>query len=132
MLDVLLLRPFIGRHDATRLACNMSASCISSLPSSSSLALCWLTGTVEFLRKLELDQASLTKIIICTIGDVDSYQLPDEKGFTALWRHIRQTSDEERQESREQILGTTLKDFRSVGSCILVTMPFNSSSKVVQ
>lgn len=72
----------------------------------------WLTGTAEFLRKLELDKDSLTKSIIGTIGDVDSYQLPDSKGHTAFMRHILQISDQERQERREQILGTTLKDFR--------------------
>ncbi|MCO5572009.1 hypothetical protein L7F22_025760 [Adiantum nelumboides] len=37
---------------------------------------------VEFLRELELDDDSLTKAIIGTIGDVDSYQLPDAKGYT--------------------------------------------------
>lgn len=69
-------------------------------------------GTVEFLRKLELDNDSLTKSIIGTIGDVDSYQLPDSKGRTAFMRHILSISDAERQERREQILGTSLKDFR--------------------
>lgn len=69
-------------------------------------------GTVEFLRKLELDNDSLTKSIIGTIGDVDSYQLPDSKGRTAFMRHILSISDSERQERREQILGTSLKDFR--------------------
>ena len=69
-------------------------------------------GTVEFLRKLELDNDSLTKSIIGTIGDVDSYQLPDSKGRTAFMRHILNISDAERQERREQILGTSLKDFR--------------------
>lgn len=70
------------------------------------------TGTVEFLRKLELDNDSLTKSIIGTIGDVDSYQLPDSKGRTAFMRHILDISDAERQERRQQILGTSLKDFR--------------------
>ena len=36
-------------------------------------------GTPDFLRKLELDSDSLTKAIIGTIGDIDSYQLPDSK-----------------------------------------------------
>ena len=75
---------------------------------------CGFVGTVEFLRKLELDNDSLTKSIIGTIGDVDSYQLPDSKGRTAFMRHILNISDAERQERREQILGTSLKDFRSV------------------
>lgn len=39
-------------------------------------------GTSNFLRELEMDEDSLTKAIIGTIGDVDSYQLPDAKGYS--------------------------------------------------
>lgn len=69
-------------------------------------------GTPEFLRSLELDQDSLTKAIIGTIGDIDAYQLPDAKGYTAFLRHILGVTDDERQQRRDQILGTTIKDFR--------------------
>lgn len=69
-------------------------------------------GTPEFLRTLELDNDSLTKAIIGTIGDIDAYQLPDAKGYTAFLRHVLGVSDEERQQRRDQILGTSLKDFR--------------------
>lgn len=39
-------------------------------------------GTVEFLKNLELDDEALTKAIIGTIGEMDSYQLPDAKGYS--------------------------------------------------
>lgn len=39
-------------------------------------------GTGDFLRGLEMDDDTLTKAIIGTIGDVDSYQLPDAKGYS--------------------------------------------------
>ena len=39
-------------------------------------------ATANFLRELELDDDTLTKAIIGTIGDVDSYQLPDAKGYS--------------------------------------------------
>ena len=39
-------------------------------------------GTVDFLRELDLDNDTLAKAIIGTIGDVDSYQLPDAKGYS--------------------------------------------------
>lgn len=39
-------------------------------------------GTADFLRKLEMDDDTLAKSIIGTIGDVDSYQLPDAKGYS--------------------------------------------------
>lgn len=38
--------------------------------------------TSNFLRELEMDNDALTKAIIGTIGDVDSYQLPDAKGYS--------------------------------------------------
>lgn len=39
-------------------------------------------ATVQFLRQLEVHNDALTKAIIGTIGDVDSYQLPDAKGYS--------------------------------------------------
>ncbi|KAK3024519.1 hypothetical protein RJ639_043711 [Escallonia herrerae] len=41
-------------------------------------------GTGDFLRELEMSDDALTKAIIGTIGDVDSYQLPDAKGYSRL------------------------------------------------
>ena len=73
---------------------------------------------LQFLRELDLDKDALQKAIIGTIGDVDSYQLPDAKGYSALVRHLLNTTDDERQERREQILGTTLQDFREFADVI--------------
>jgi Zn-dependent M16 (insulinase) family peptidase len=39
-------------------------------------------GTGAFLRQLQMDNDTLSKAIIGTIGDVDSYQLPDAKGYS--------------------------------------------------
>jgi Zn-dependent M16 (insulinase) family peptidase len=63
-------------------------------------------GTPAFLRSLRLEGDALTKAIIGTIGDIDAYQLPDAKGYTALMRHILNVSDEERQQRREEVLAT--------------------------
>ena len=73
---------------------------------------------LQFLRELDLDKDALQKAIIGTIGDVDSYQLPDAKGYSALVRHLLNITDDERQERREQILGTTLQDFREFADVI--------------
>ena len=69
-------------------------------------------GSQNFLRTLSLDQSALTNAIIGTIGDIDSYQLPDAKGYTALMRHVLGVSDEERQQRRDEILGTSVADFK--------------------
>ena len=69
-------------------------------------------GTAAFLRELELDSGALSKAIVGAMGDVDSYQLPDAKGYTAMLRHVLGVTDEERQQRREEILGTTAEDFK--------------------
>jgi Zn-dependent M16 (insulinase) family peptidase len=65
-------------------------------------------GTVEFLWNLQLDDDALTKAIIGTIGDVDSYQLPDAKGYTSMLCYIMGITDKGRQCRRDQILSTRL------------------------
>lgn len=39
-------------------------------------------GAAPFMSSLELDNDALTKAIIGTISDIDSYQLPDAKGYS--------------------------------------------------
>ncbi|KAG9451388.1 hypothetical protein H6P81_011353 [Aristolochia fimbriata] len=75
-------------------------------------------GTAEFLRNLEIDEDTLTKAIIGTIGDVDSYQLPDAKGYSSLLRYLLGITEEERQTRREEILSTSLKDFKEFADAI--------------
>ncbi|KAM3377161.1 presequence protease 1, chloroplastic/mitochondrial [Capsicum galapagoense] len=72
-------------------------------------------GTSGFLKELEMDEDALTKAIIGTIGDVDSYQLPDAKGYSSLLRHLLGVTDEERQRRRAEILSTRLEDFKKFG-----------------
>ncbi|KAI6677917.1 hypothetical protein NL676_038713 [Syzygium grande] len=75
-------------------------------------------ATGAFLRELEMDDDTLNKAIIGTIGDVDSYQLPDAKGYSSLLRYLLGITEEERQRRREEILSTSLKDFRDFADVI--------------
>ncbi|CAN1773318.1 Presequence protease 1, chloroplastic/mitochondrial [Linum perenne] len=75
-------------------------------------------ATGDFLRELDLDNDALTKAIIGTIGDVDSYQLPDAKGYSSLMRYLRGSTEEERQLRRAEILSTSLKDFKQFADVI--------------
>ncbi|XP_065024478.1 presequence protease 1, chloroplastic/mitochondrial isoform X1 [Musa acuminata AAA Group] len=75
-------------------------------------------GTDSFLRELELDDDTLTKAIIGTIGDVDAYQLPDAKGYSSLMRYLLGVTEEERERRREEILSTSLKDFKEFADAI--------------
>ncbi|KAM1030872.1 hypothetical protein FF1_034665 [Malus domestica] len=75
-------------------------------------------GTGDFLRQLEMDDETLTKSVIGTIGDVDSYQLPDAKGYSSLCRYLVGITEEERQIRRAEILSTSLKDFKEFANAI--------------
>ena len=68
-------------------------------------------GTADFLRNLDLSEDELVKGIIGAIGRIDSYMLPDAKGFTSLIRHLTGLDDAFRQRTREQILATSAADF---------------------
>ena len=75
----------------------------------------------EFLKSLDssrLSDSELTKAIISTIGDLDSYQLPDAKGYTSMMRHLIGRTDILRQKLRDQVLSTNGEDFISFGEAL--------------
>lgn len=65
-----------------------------------------------FLKGLALDEKELTRSIIGAISSMDAYQLPDAKGYTALSRHLTGETDADRQQRRDEVLSTTMTDFR--------------------
>ena len=71
--------------------------------------------TPQFLAELELPKSELTKSIIGTIGDLDSYLLPDAKGWTSLSRNLVGYDDDRRQKIRDEVLSTSLDHFKSFG-----------------
>lgn len=74
--------------------------------------------TCDFLSKIALDKDALTKTIVGTIGEIDSYQLPDAKGRSSFMRHLLGVTDAERQQRREEVLGTTEKDFKEFANVL--------------
>lgn len=46
------------------------------------------------------------------MGDIDPYQLPDEKGYTSLVRYLFKESDAELQQLRDEVLATGPDHFR--------------------
>lgn len=69
-------------------------------------------GMADFLRGFTPDKEQLTRAIVGAIGDLDSYLLPDAKGARSLARWLTNDTDEAQARMREEILGTTEKDFR--------------------
>jgi Zn-dependent M16 (insulinase) family peptidase len=65
----------------------------------------------RFLKKLDLSDRELTKAIIGAIGDMDAHMLPDAKGYTSMLRYLNGISESDRQQMRDEILGTRISDF---------------------
>ncbi|HMP74018.1 MAG TPA: insulinase family protein [Kiritimatiellia bacterium] len=74
--------------------------------------------TADYLRNLWLSDTELTKAIIGTIGDFDSYMFPDAKGYLALTRHLAGDDDAYRQQLREEVLATTVEHFHHFGDIL--------------
>ncbi len=70
------------------------------------------------LARLEIPDSEIQRSIIGTIGDIDSYQLPDAKGFNALMNDLTGYTQEVRQQIRDRILSTTLEDIKRTGECM--------------
>ncbi len=81
-----------------------------------------------YLRGVDLPQEELTKSIIGAIGRLDAYQMPDAKGYTALVRTLLGSTVEERQRIRDQVLSTSVADFRQLGE---VLSGFSAAGRVV-
>jgi presequence protease len=74
--------------------------------------------TVNYLQNLKLNHEELTKSIIGAIGKLDTYLLPDAKGYRSLIRYLVGDSDQIRQQLREQILNTNMDDFHIFGEVL--------------
>ena len=75
-------------------------------------------GTVGFLRGLDLSTDELTKAIIGVIGDLDSYMLPDAKGYTSMMRYLAGDTEESRQKLRDDVMATTGKEFQAFADAL--------------
>lgn len=58
------------------------------------------------------DPEALATAIIGAVGDMDAAHSPDQKGWISLQRYMTNEKPERRQEFRDQVLGTTVDDFR--------------------
>jgi Zn-dependent M16 (insulinase) family peptidase len=47
------------------------------------------------------------------IGAIDQYELPDAKGFNSMGRYLVGETEEHRQRMREEVLSTSVADFRN-------------------
>lgn len=71
-------------------------------------------GVVQFLEGLDLPDGDLETAVIGAIGEMDSYQLPDAKGFTSFVRTLTGQTPEHRDRVRSEIMNCTADDFRAM------------------
>jgi len=69
--------------------------------------------SAKFLRDVDLSNDELTKGIIGAIGEIDTYRLPDAKGYASMSQQLARETDEDRQRMREEVIGTTKEDFNA-------------------
>jgi len=67
----------------------------------------------EFLRGDSLNDDEISKAIVGTIGQLDTYLLPDAKGYKSMLRFLKGETEEDRQRLREEVLATTSADFKA-------------------
>jgi Zn-dependent M16 (insulinase) family peptidase len=68
--------------------------------------------SAKFLRTTPLGHEVLSKAIIGTIGEIDQHRLPDAEGHVSMLRWLTNQTEEERQQIRDEVLGTTEAHFR--------------------
>jgi Zn-dependent M16 (insulinase) family peptidase len=76
------------------------------------------TRVGKFLKDINADRLTdeeLLKGIIGATGLLDSYLLPDAKGFASMQNYLSGETDEKRQEYRDQVLSATRTDFNEFG-----------------
>lgn len=84
-----------------------------------------ISGTLDtydnagrFLQTLELNDDELEKAVIGAVGELDQYQLPDLKGYTAMLRYLIGYTDAMRQQYRDEVFSTSMQDYHTVGEAL--------------
>jgi hypothetical protein len=62
--------------------------------------------TAEYLNTANLTDDEVIKCIIGVIGDIDSYMLPDARGYASMLRTLNGNTEEIRQQRRDEVLRT--------------------------
>ena len=75
-------------------------------------------GAAEYLRTVPLGEEEIKRSIIGTIGDIDTYLLPDAKGLVSLQYHLSGDDEAARQRMRDEVLRTTPTDFRAFAAAL--------------
>ncbi len=78
--------------------------------------------TSDWLAHISIDEQEIARSIIGTIGEIDSYMLPDMLGYVSLQRYLIGITDDMRARARNEVLATSLEDLRSAAQ-IFAALP---------
>jgi hypothetical protein len=74
-------------------------------------------GAAKFLKE-GVGAQDLVRSVIGVIGSVDTYRLPDAKGFTSLLWELSGDTDADRQRRRDEVLNASSKDFAALADAL--------------
>ena len=72
----------------------------------------------QHLKELTLNEGELEMSIIGAIGELDTHLLPEAKGSASFTRKLCGDTEEARQKMRQEILSTTIDDFKALGQML--------------
>jgi len=72
-------------------------------------------NAASHLSTLELSDGDLSQSIIGAVGEIDRPMQADQKGFASLSQYLAGETAADRQARRDELLSTTLADFRAFG-----------------
>ncbi|WP_088346280.1 insulinase family protein [Rhodomicrobium sp. R_RK_3] len=75
-------------------------------------------GAGGFLRGVAGNAVDLERAIIGTIGQLDTYRLPDAKGLVSMLRYLAGDSDERQQTIRDEVLNASPADIRGFADAL--------------
>jgi len=67
----------------------------------------------DWLATVAIEKDELARSIIGTIGEFDSYMLPDMQGYVSLQRHLINVTDDMRAQARSDVFATGIEDVRT-------------------
>ena len=82
-------------------------------------------GAVNFLRNFKADEKEMTNYIIGTIGSMDYLKGPYNKGIIGDEMYFSNTTQEDIQRLRDEVLATTAEDIRSFADMLEVVIKQN-------
>jgi len=83
-------------------------------------------GVVDYLEKFDPDERDMTKYVIGTISSMDSPLTPSVKGSRGMSAYLSGVTAEMMQQERDQVLGATKEDIRTLAGIIRAVLDTGS------